>query len=190
MGKKALSLTLGLCLTGCSSLLPESRTDTTPFESFEQAQHAVMGLEPMKSVQADLAQNGFTLTKHPNLTVLNHADVVRRFLGASVMRREDVDPGILRCVEAREDCHGIEVVGAKIHRARRGGFWADFLNFERRTETKGWRFSAVVLMVKEVVVYRNWSGQPAIDQVEVSRNPLGPFQDIGPPTVTSATGPH
>lgn len=188
MRKYALPLGLSLLLSACASWLPESHSDNTPFKSFAEAQQAVESLVPMQSDSKTLESNGFSLAKHPNLILLTHADVVRRFLPTSLLRREDIDPGILHCLEAGGACHGIEVSGAKISRQRRGSFWADFLNFQRRTETRGWRFTTVILMVDELVVYRSWSGQPEIDEVEVTRNPLGPFQDIGPPTVNTAAG--
>jgi hypothetical protein len=183
-------LLLGVLLTSaCSSLLPESHTDTTPFKSFDEAHAAIEALVPMKSDRAVLENNGFNPTKHPNTTLLTHADVARRFLPAAILKREDLDPGILLCLESRDDCHGIEIIGAKIARERKGSFWADFLNFQRRTETTGWRFNALVLMVKDMVVYRSWSGQPVIDEKELTHNPLGPFQDIGPAMVPKPTVP-
>jgi len=178
-----------LLISACGSLLPESHTDTSPFKSFEEARTAVLALVPMKSDQATLEQDGFNPTKHPNTTLLTHADVARRFLPSAILQRQDLDPGILLCLESRDDCHGIEIVGAKISSARKGSFWADFLNFQRRTETTGWRFTALVLMVKDLVVYRSWSGQPVIDEKQVTKNPLGPFQDIGPSVVPKPTYP-
>ena len=55
---------------------------------------------------------------------------------------------------------------------------ADFTNFSRRSETTGWRFNALVLLVNDVVVYRAWGGQPRVMEVEISTNPLGPLQDM------------
>jgi hypothetical protein len=186
MWKSVLSLSLCALASGCATWLPESHTDTTPFKTYDEARVAVEALVPMQSDKAALEKNGFNPSKHPNTTLLTHADVVRRFLPSSILKREDLDPGILLCLESRDDCHGIEIIGAKIARERKGGFWADFLNFQRRTETTGWRFNALVLMVKDLVVYRSWSGQPVIDEKELTRNPLGPFQDIGPPAVRDA----
>jgi hypothetical protein len=57
-------------------------------------------------------------------------------------------------------------------------------NFSRRQETTGWRFTGLVLLVNDLVVYRSWSGQPRISEVEITNNPLGPFQDIGPAALT------
>jgi hypothetical protein len=74
---------------------------------------------------------------------------------------------------------------ARISKARTGNFFADFINFKRRTETTGWRFNALILMVNDVVVYRAWGGQPVVNEVEVNTNPLGPFQDMGPAVITN-----
>lgn len=177
---------LPLLAGGCASWLPEAHTDTTPFKSYDQAQAALLALVPMQSTRADMERNGFFPGKHPNTTILTHADVVRRFVPGSLLRREDLDPGVVTCLEARDACSGLEILGTKIDRLRKGSFWADFFNFQRRTETTGWRFTALVLFVNDTVVYRSWSGQPRVNEVELTRNPLGPFQDIGPAAAGSA----
>jgi hypothetical protein len=74
----------------------------------------------------------------------------------------------------------MEIVAAKISRTRTGNFLADFSNFRRNTETSGWRFNALILFVDDLVVYRSWGGQPAVLETEVTNNPLGPLQDVGP----------
>ena len=186
MWKFALSLSLGLVISGCATWLPQAHTDTTIFETFEEARTAVEALIPMQSDRHALEKNGFDLVKHPNTTILTHADVARRFLPSNLLRRQDLDAGILACLEAPASCNGVEIVATKINRERKGSFWADFFNFQRRTEVSGWRMNAVVLLVGDQVVYRAWSGQPAIKETEITRNPLGPFQDIGPSTATSA----
>jgi predicted SprT family Zn-dependent metalloprotease len=70
----------------------------------------------------------------------------------------------VKCLNARDACRGWELNVARISKARTGTFFADFINFKRRTETTGWRFNALLLMVNDV---------------EVNTNPLGPFQDMG-----------
>ena len=167
-------------LTGCASMLPETHTNTTSFKSFDEARMALETLEPRKSDRKALESNGFTPAHHPNMTLLTHADVVRRFLPSALLKREDLDPGILSCLEARDACRGVEVVGARISKVRTGWFWPDFLNFHRRTETTGWRFTALVLLVNDQIVYRSWSGQPRIDEVEIVKRPMGPLQNIVP----------
>ena len=36
------------------------------------------------------------------------------------------------------------------------------------------------LFVNDMVVYRSWGGQPRVNEVETTSNPLGPLQDVGP----------
>ena len=139
----------------------------------------------MKSTANTLTQLGVGPTKQPNTVILTHNDIVRRFVPSSLLKREDLDPGVLACLDAREACRGWEINAERVLRARTGGFLSDFTNFTRRTETTGWRFNALVLLVNDVVVYRAWGGQPNISEVEVKTNPLGPLQDIGPALVTN-----
>ena len=93
MGSLAfISLLIALLLTsGCTSMLPVSHTDTTSFQSYEEAHAAIESLVPMKSDQAELEKNGFNPAKHPNMTVLTHADVMRRFLPSAILKREDLE---------------------------------------------------------------------------------------------------
>jgi len=170
---------LVLLISGCSNMLPEGRKTSTPFETFEEARAAVEALVPMKSTRQELEKNGFNHDKHPNINLLTQADVVRRFLPSALIKREELDPGILACLEARDACRGVEIIVSKIDRIRNGGFWADFFNFERHTVVTGWRFNATVLFVNELVVFRTWGGQPRVNEIENVRNPLGPLQGFG-----------
>ena len=184
MKKRFGLLALVLVLSACTSMLPKAHTNASAFESFDEARAAVESLVPMKSDRKALENNGFNVTRHPNIKLLTHADVVRLFVPTSLLKREDLDPGILKCLEARDACSGMQVSESKISRVRTGNFWTDFTNFKRRTETSGWRLDAIILFVGDLVVYRSWGGQPAINEVEVRTNPLGPFQDIGPALLT------
>ena len=175
---------LTLLLGGCSSLLPSAKSESSPFESFEQAQATFEGLVPMKSDVAALQKLGIAPLDYPNTVILTHADIVRRFVPSGLIQRSDLDAGVVACLEARDACRGWEVAAARISKNRTGNFFADFTNFSRRQETTGWRFSGLILLVKEKVVYRSWSGQPRVNEVEITNNPLGPFQDIGPAVLT------
>lgn len=170
---------------GCSSLLPKARTESPTFQSFEEARQAIEALEPKKSTLQALSDMGLTPSKQPNTVILTHADVVRRMVNGSVVDKADLDPGILTCISARDACRGWELNVARISKARTGGFFADFFNFKRRTETTGWRLNALILLVNDVVVYRSWGGQPVVNEVEVNTNPLGPLQEMGPAAVTT-----
>ncbi len=176
--------TVAVFVSGCAALLPKSNSDTSPFKSFEEARSTIERIVPQQSNLGTLTAMGIDPTKYPNTTLMTHADVVRRFVPGSVLTKQDLDPGVVSCLEARDACRGMDVVAAHIARDRKGNFFADFFNFSRRTETTGWRFNAVILLVNNVVVYRSWGGQPVVDETEVRTNPLGPLQDIGPSTVT------
>jgi hypothetical protein len=175
---------LVILTAGCTSLLPKSKAESSEFKSFEEARLAIEGLTPMKSTLGNLNSMGIDPVKHPNTTILTHADVVRRFVPGSVLGKNDLDPGVVSCLEARDACRGMDVVATRIEKNRTGNFLADFFNFSRRTDTTGWRFNAVILLVNNVVVYRTWGGQPSVNETEVRTNPLGPLQDSGPSTVS------
>ena len=172
-------------LSGCSSLLPHARSDASTFRDFEQARQAIDGLEPMSSTVVTLRSFGIDPWLQPNTVILTQADIVRRFVPSALLQRDDLDPGVLACLKAKDACRGWEISAARINKARTGNFFADFTNFSRRSETTGWRFNALILLVNDVVVYRAWGGQPSINEVEVSSNPLGPLQDIGPMILTN-----
>lgn len=170
-------------LAGCSSLLPRSSSELSSFETYDQARDAIASLVPMKSNVTHLQELGIDPGKLPNTDILTHEDIVRRFVPSAVLRRDDLDPGVLTCLKARDACVGWEISAERVVKARTGGFFADFTNFRRRTETTGWRFKALVLLSNNVVVYRAWGGQPNLNELEVRTNPLGPLQEMGPSLV-------
>ncbi len=171
--------------TGCASLLPVSHSDTSPFESFDAARSAVAALVPMQSTKVSAQQSGVDFAKQPNAKFLTHSDVVRLMVPTGILRREDLEPGIVACLEARDACNGLEIQASRIAKTRTGGFFADFINYRQRTETTGWRFNALILYVNDMVVYRSWGGQPRVDELDVTTRPLGPFQNMGPSLVAA-----
>jgi hypothetical protein len=166
-------------------MLPHAFSESSQFEDFDAARQAIDALVPMKSDVAALSRLGIDPVKQANTSILTQADVVRRFVPSSLLKREDLDPGVLACLEARDACRGWEITAAHISKVRTGNFFADFANFSRRTETTGWRFNALILLVNDLVVYRAWGGQPNVNEIESNTNPLGPLQDMGPAIVTT-----
>ena len=132
-----------------------------------------------------LKQIGLDPTTQPNILILTHDNIVSRFVPSNLLKREDLDPGVLACIDAKDACRGWAITVSRVQRARTGGFWLDFTNFRRRTETTGWRFNALILLVNDTVVYRAWGGQPNVREVEVNTNPLGPLQELGPALITN-----
>ena len=165
-------------------MLPRVSSLSSPFQTFDEARQVIDALIPMTTHANTLRQLGIDPVGQPNTLILTHADIVRRFVPSALLQRADLDPGVLVCLEARDACRGLEINAARISKKRTGNFFSDFANFSRRTETSGWRFTALVLLVNDVVVYRAWGGQPRIDETEIKTNPLGPLQELGPSLVT------
>ena len=178
-------LLMTLQLGACSFMLPKVRSESSPFKSFEEAKSAIEALVPMKSDVKSLAAIGIDPLQQPNTVILTQTDIVRRFVPSALLKREDLDPGVLACLEARDACRGWEITGARVLRARTGSLFLDFTNFSRHTQTTGWRFNALILLVNDTVVYRSWGGQPSLNEFEVNTNPLGPLQEMGPSIITN-----
>lgn len=180
-----LVVLVGIGAVGCSSILPRSINASSAFLEFESLRAAIDSLQPMKSDRAELARLGIDPGLLPNTVILSYPDLLRRFVTGAAVGKQDLDAGVVQCLEARDACRGWELQVSRIARARTGSFLPDFVNFRRRTETTGWRFNALILLVNDMVVYRAWGGQPAVNQVEVNTNPLGPLQDIGTAAIVS-----
>lgn len=167
-------------MAGCSSLLPRGKTEnTTRWDSFAAMMADYERVVPYDTSVEDLKQLGFHPDSNPNVVILSNVEITERFLNSSVLRREDIAPGLLECVDAGERCRGYELAQEQISNRRLGNFWLDFLNFRREVETKGWRFKAVIVSRNGTVTYKVWSGQPNVLALDKEVNPLGPLQGAG-----------
>lgn len=164
-------------IAACSALLPRSETLTdSPWQSFEDAQRTFDHIVVHTTTAADLKLLKLDPASNPNVTILNYSDVLRRFIPGPSVEASSLDTGVQECLRAAIRCQGYEVDHRVLKRKRHGNFWADMLNFKRKTDIAGWRFNAVLLITDEVVVYKLTGGQPAIHEHEESKNPLGPLQ--------------
>lgn len=171
---------LALSVTGCSTLLPKAESETeTPWRTFDDAKRTYDSIEPGRTTLSELKQMGFDPYRNRNVTVLHSSDVVGKY-APNAVRDEYMEPGILECLRAQTQCSGYAIEHRQIHRYRTGNFFLDILNFRRYTVLTGWRFAAVIVLVRDSVVYKAWSGTPAISESELSTNPLGPLQERGP----------
>lgn len=167
-------------LAGCTSLLPQGRTQTGGgWQSFEDAKRAIEAIEPYVTQRADLTSAGIDPFTNSNVTILNYADLAQRFNVGAMLRPEEVDPGIRDCLRAGKNCTAYAIARRQVQRKRQGNFWLDILNFRRDTDVEGWSFNALIVMVDDMVVYTLYGGQPRIHEHEATRNPLGPLQGWG-----------
>lgn len=178
---KTLAVALVAVLVGgCAALLPVGRQETVvPWHSFEEAKAAYDRIEPYTTKVADLHDLGYDPAKTPNVTLLNYSQVVKKAVPQLSFSIEDQPQGIRDCIRAENRCIGYTLEQSQIKRKRVGNFFLDFLNFDRETLITGWRFNALIVLVDGTVVYKQWSGQPLVRQIDRNRNPLGPFQGLG-----------
>ena len=163
----------------CSALLPRSETFTySPWKSFEDAQRTFDQIVLHQTTIADLKDMHLD-PANANVTILSYSDVVRRFIPSPSIDALSLDVGVQECLRAGTNCQGYEVDHRVLNRIRYGNFWADFLNFRRKTDIVGWRFNGVVLITNDLVVYKTTGGQPVVHDHEEDNNPLGPLQGSG-----------
>jgi hypothetical protein len=168
------------CLCACSGMLPAARQDvSTPWTDFESAKSSFDQITPFSTDMATVRQLGFDPYKTPNMQVLNQAQVVNAVLPSPLQERASIPKGILDCMHVQNACVGYLMEPSKIQQKRVGNFFLDFLNFKRHTLTTGWKFSALIVVIDDTVVYKQWTGQPKIESNDLRKNPLGPLQSMG-----------
>jgi len=171
------TLLVALGVAGCSSMLPDTRSETQiTWASYEEARADIDKLVPFKTRKEDLGAMGLDPAKNPSVTILTWSDLLQRFAAGSVLKPEDLDPGVRKCLVSGKSCTAYWIVVRKVERERIGSFWLDSLNFRRETDVHGWSVNALVVLVDDVVVYTLFGGQPKIHERELVRNPLGPLQ--------------
>ena len=180
-----LLLTTSL-LTGCSNLLPTSKQDiNNQWQSFDDVKKSYDEIIPNSTTMDTVRTIGFDPFKKPNMRILNHSQVVAAVLPSPLQDRATIPQGISDCMQAQEGCIGYLFELSRINRQRVGNFLLDFTNFKRNTHTTGWKFAALIVVINNTVVFKQWSGQPMIDETELRNNPLGPFQGSGEAAVKS-----
>jgi hypothetical protein len=176
-GRRALLLAGASALAGCASLLPTSRSEVSgAWHSFEEAKATIEAIVPERTTAADLRAAGIDPYASANVQLLSYSDVLLRFpLNATVAG----DSGLRECLAAGKACTGYSINVREVKKDHVGSFWQDTLGFKRVVETSGWQFNALILLVGDRVVYTLYGGQPNLREQEVTRQPLGPAQNLG-----------
>jgi len=165
---------------GCSALLPSTKqTVHSPWNSFDEARAAYERIMPLKTTHEEIHDLGFDPFATPNIRILTYLDIMNRFLPNPSIRMEDLDKGVVSCIEAKAACKAYEFSPQFLKSERYGNVFLDLLNFRRKTKDSGWRFEALIVLVDDLVVYKLWGGNPIIDQTRDEKRPLGPLQGAG-----------
>jgi hypothetical protein len=180
MPVRSTVLAFAALAAGCSSMLPtSSSTVDGNWKTYAEAQQAFDAIKPNQTTLSELQALKLDPYTSSNVSVLNYADVARRFLPDSgAVSLTDLDIGIQSCISAKTACTGLKVHQTGRSSQRDGNFFADTLGFHRHTETIGWNFDGLILLKNDVVIYKLTGGQPVINEHSDDRNPLGPLQGI------------
>lgn len=177
---RRLAVSSLVALSACAHLLPEQAIDTRPaFETFAAASQAVERIEPFRTRVGELAALGFDVQGRRNATLIAYPDLVARLAPNGSVPFAELDPGIRECILARVACQLYQFHFWYERRERRGGFLADFFNFERTTAVTGWHLEALIAVRGDTVLFRSFGGEPDNSRIEHQRNPLGPLQSAG-----------
>lgn len=177
-----LASVLTTLLVGCSSLLPSvKQRSESVWTSYDEAQQAFERIQSGTTRLEELWALGFDPRKHPNIRLLNYLDILKQFIPNDSIPMSSIDDAVRDCLQAKTDCHGYLVTTGFTYRKRTGNAFLDVFNFRRQTHTTGWQFQGLIVMNKDLVIYKLASGQPNILDFEDKKNPLGPLQDISVP---------
>jgi hypothetical protein len=159
-------------------MLPQvSSVTTSPWTTFDAAREAIERIEPGRTTIGELRAVGIDPYANANVQLLSYSDVALRFPNTNSL--DQPDAGLRQCLRAGKSCTGYAITARGSRRERIGNFFQDALGFKRVVEVTGWSFNAMVLLVDERVVYTLYGGQPKVHELEITRQPLGPIQNVG-----------
>jgi hypothetical protein len=170
-----------MVLASCASLLPSSTvTIRSPWEHFDNAKLTYDMIVPGETTVDDLKKLGFDPFLVPNIKIMNVTEIIILFLPNPSIKQEDLDPGIQQCIASKDRCTAYQITPSILHIKRIGNFWLDMFTFKRHIESTGWEFRGLIIIVDNIVTYRDPpGGKPLIHTDQVDIKPLGPIQEIG-----------
>src|SRR5215212_8843318 len=155
MKGRIAGLLIACLVAGCGSMLPKSKEVTaSPWQSYQDAQETFDKIVPGQTTIAELRQMSLDPGENPNISILNYADVMRKFMLNQSFSINDLDQGVRECVLAKIVCRGFEINQSAVQKHRNGNVVLDLLGFYRETHTAGWRFNGLILLKEDVVVYK------------------------------------
>jgi hypothetical protein len=180
-GNSLVKVVLLFMFTGCASLMPHSTIITkSPWQDFNSAKVTYDKIIPGVTNVNDLKKLGFDPFIEPNIRIMNVTEVINLFLPNPSIKKEDLDPGIQKCINSKDRCTAYLITPSTLYVKRVGNFWLDLFTFKRHTVNTGWEFKGLITLVDNVVTYRDPpGGRPLIDTHQIDVKPLGPAQEIG-----------
>lgn len=175
----AAMTTLLLVATGCSFLLPTSRTTLkSKWSSFDEAKAAFDRILPGATATNELAALGFDPATNANVRILTYLDIIQRFMPNQSITMNDLDPSVRQFIESRERGQAWEMEVNDTKGKRYGNAFLDVTGFVKKTHETGWQFKGLLLIQEGRVTYKLSSGAPNLDRYDKKVRPLGPFQEL------------
>ena len=182
-------LTLSVA-SGCSHwFLPNTKENMkSQWETYEDAENAFNAIELYRTTEEDLHKMGYNPYDTPNIKVLTYLEMLTRFIPNQSVTKDDLNPELADCLDAKDFCYGYVISAKKINKQRHGNFILDILRFNRKTRKSGWIFNGFIVMKNQKVVYKIHSGDPKVEENREDTNPLGFLQDPAGLISDAATG--
>jgi hypothetical protein len=176
-----LVIFISLISMNCANLLPTGKaTVKSPWTDFHSCRLDYEKITPGITTVAELKKMGLDPYAVPNIRIMNATDVINVFMPTPSIRKEDLDPGIQKCIESKDRCTAYQITPSNLEAKRTGNFWLDLFSFKRETISTGWEFRGLITIVDAVVTYRDpVGGRPFINTEDIQTKPLGPLQDAG-----------
>ncbi|MFC1625322.1 hypothetical protein ACFL1O_00355 [Patescibacteria group bacterium] len=182
MPKKIICIFLLTLFTlSCSRALPSSKTIIkSPWTNYNDTKKVYEKIIPNKTTIEDLKKLGIDPYKTPNIRILTFREILKIYLPNSSVKKEDLDTGVQTCLKEKNGCISFALNPQGYDEKRVGNFWKDQFKFKRKIIKSGWRFSGLILIVGNIVVYKEEpGGKPNIVEEKTEKNPLGPIQNFG-----------
>lgn len=162
-------------------MLPSSREVTATgsgWQKYADAEATFAHIVPGKTTAAELKALNLDPSTNPSVARLQTWQVRERFIPNKLVTLDELDDGVRACIEAGPGCTAYEVNYVSTQSKRIGNAALDVIKVHRETETRGFRFNGLILVKDGVVVYTLTAGQPRIQQVQETHDPLGPLQAL------------
>ena len=153
--------------------MPSSKTTvTSPWKNFGDIETAYEKIIPGKTTLEDLKQMGFDPYRNSEYQNSDFTDIINYFYAQShPSRKKILIEGVQECINAKDRCRAYQIVPGDKKKKREGNFWLDILRFKRQTKESGWEFKGLIIVIDNIVVYKEpISGKPQIDIEEWRKN--------------------
>src|ERR1041385_2603326 len=121
MSMGLMLLTAG-CKTGSSQKLFSSNASKSEsrWHSYEEVQADFDKVVPQSTTTNNLRELGFHPLVSPNVKILTYVDIMQIFMPNPGITKEDLDPAVRGCIEAKERSHAYQVNLRDVHTQRHG----------------------------------------------------------------------